>query len=383
MPKILIAPNPFKGSLTAKEAAAAISRGLSDSISKASLQTVAISDGGDGFDDMLRAAEPSLSPRWGTFPGADFRPTRVPYLVSGDGRAAYVEMAKICGLARLSRPVGLRGSTYGLGLLLDELVAAGYRRIVLGLGGSATNDAGLGAFLALGGDARDRRGKRVSPDAAGLLRVHSIKPPPPRSSARGPAVAGGVRLLLVCDVGAPLIGRGGATFTYGPQKGVPAKQLRHLDRGVGRFFRLAARLDPRLALLEKRAGAAGGAAVGLSLAFDARLAPGFEWASKRIGLKRRIAQSDVVITGEGRFDLQSFQGKLPYRIARLARREGKLVLAVFGAAQPQALWKAQGLFDAVFVTHPDPSQPPPDKKTAKKRLAGVAKGIGKLLTYGE
>lgn len=375
MPKILIAPNPFKGTLTAAEAAAAIQQGLSAFVPDASLQVVAISDGGDGFLDMLQAADTSVSQRGGFFPGADFRPIRAPYLVSTADRTAYVEMAKICGLARLSRPAGLRGSTYGLGCLLDKLAAAGYRQIVLGLGGSATNDAGLGAFLALGGDARDRRGKRVSPDAAGLLRLRSIRRLPQGSAARK------VRLQLVCDVRAPLTGRKGATLTYGPQKGIPARRLHELDRAVGRFFRLAKRLNPQLCRHEKRVGAAGGVAVGLSLAFDVRLCSGFAWASKRIGLGRRIAESDVVITGEGRFDLQSFQGKGPYRIAQLAKRNKKLVLAIFGAADPRALSKAQGLFDAVFITHPDPAKPQPEKREAKKRLVGVAKGIGRLLTY--
>jgi glycerate kinase len=298
--RVVLAPDKFAGTLSAVEAAEAIARGWARRSPDDEIVRVPMSDGGPGFVDVLHAALGGQLHAV-TVPDPYGRPTPAAVLQVED--TAYVESAQAVGL-HLTEPEHRdpeRGSTRGLGELLAHALESGARRIVVGLGGSATNDAGAGLLAVLGATAT---GGVLDAGPQGLAALEAVD-----LSAVADTFAG-VELVLASDVDNPLLGINGATKIYGPQKGVTEERLVTVDRWLQHFAELT---DRKLAA-GKGAGAAGGIGFALLLLGGTR-EPGVGVVADAVGLSAAVAGSDLVVTGEGAFDFSSRSGKVPYGVA--------------------------------------------------------------------
>lgn len=293
--RILVAPDKFAGTLTAVEAAEAIAAGWRRRAPGDEVDLAPMADGGPGFVDVLHAALGGdlLAV---TVRGPHGDPT--PATVLRVGGTAYVEAAQACGLHLTGGEEPESATTYGVGELLRAAVDSGATKVVVGLGGSGTNDGGAGLLAALGATA-DRP---LDAGAAGLAGITTVQLP-----------AWDVELVAASDVDNPLTGLFGATKVFGPQKGVTEERLPVLD---GWLEELAAATDKRVSL-EKGAGAAGGLGFALLL-LGATREPGIDLVADALRLAERAAQVDLVITGEGAFDYSSRGGKVPYGVAEIA-----------------------------------------------------------------
>jgi glycerate kinase len=298
--RVLVAPDKFAGTLSALEAAEAIALGWRRTAPADELDLAPMSDGGPGFVDVLHEALGGdlLA---ATVRGPHGDPTPATVLVA-DG-TAYVESAQACGLHLTGAEGAEEATTYGVGELIAAAVDAGVSTVVVGLGGSGSNDGGAGLLAALGASAD----VRLDAGGAALDGVTTV------DVADARARIGSVRLVAASDVDNPLTGLFGATKTFGPQKGIPEERLPVVD---GFLEQYAAALDRRLAL-EKGAGAAGGLGLAL-LVLGATREPGIALVAEAVGLARRAAGSDLVITGEGAFDYSSRAGKVPHGVATVA-----------------------------------------------------------------
>lgn len=314
--RVVIAPDKFAGTLTAVEAAQAIAEGWRRRAPQDVLELVPMADGGPGFVDVLHASlGGDLLALTVTGPYGDPVPAGV--LLVDD--TAYVESAQACGL-HLTPPDQRdpeRATTRGVGELVAAAVDAGARRVVVGLGGSGTNDGGAGLLSALGAVADPAGALDHGP--SGLSALESVDLTPARNRVKD------VEIVAASDVDNPLLGLIGATNVYGTQKGVAADRLQAVD---AMLETLAAATDKKFALA-KGAGAAGGLGFALLL-LGATRRPGVELVAEAVGLDRKAAGADLVITGEGAFDFSSRSGKVPYGVAAIAGRALAPCIALAG-----------------------------------------------------
>ncbi|WP_304117728.1 glycerate kinase [Mycolicibacterium bacteremicum] len=321
MTAVLIAPDKFKGSLTAAEVAEVLSRGLT----RAGIETIALplADGGDG--SVAAALAAGFGSHRTVVRGATGNEHTVSIAVSG--ATAVVEIANICGLSTLpgGRLSPLTASSYGLGQGLRRAMELGVRRVVLGLGGSASSDAGVGMLAALGYRFLDRDGRDVAPVAANLQSIHTVD-----GSGVVPGLSG-IELVVASDVTNPLVGPDGAARVYGPQKGADATDIRVLENGYDALIRALVNSGTRDAhALAHMAGSgsAGGAGFAAAL-LGARLVSGANFFLDLLDFEKHCAGADLVITGEGCLDSQTLSGKLPSIVAQ--RSGDRPVIAVVGA----------------------------------------------------
>ncbi|AYF77771.1 glycerate kinase [Nocardia yunnanensis] len=327
MARVLIASDKFKGSLTAVQVGAAVRAGIRRARPDAEVSVVPVADGGDGTVAAALAAGFDAVPL--TASGPTGEPVLTAYARRDD--LAVVEMADVSGLVRL--PDGLlrpmTATSRGTGEVIAAAVAAGCRRIVLGIGGSAGTDGGAGLLEALGARLLDAEGEPIGDGGAALTRVASID-----LSALRERMAG-VEVVVACDVDNPLTGPYGAAAVYGPQKGADPAQVAELDAALGQWAqRLAAELgsDRRAGTFDELAGAgaAGGVGFAALAVLGATLRPGIELMLELVGFDEQLAGTDLVITGEGKLDEQTLHGKAPAGVAAAARAAGVPVVAVCG-----------------------------------------------------
>ena len=323
--RILVAPDKFKGSLSSREAAEAIARGLREGWPDAELITCPLADGGEGTLEVLVHAT------GGRTVGCDVtgplgEPRRAPLGVLGDGKTAVVEMAAASGLALV--PPEKRDPRYttsaGTGDLIRAALDMGMRRIVVGIGGSATNDGGAGMASALGVRFLDDCGEDLSPGAIYLNNLEAM-------DIRGldPRVLD-TRIVVASDVTNPLLGERGASRVYAPQKGASEYDVELLERGLTRLAEVvSATLVPGLED-KPGAGAAGGLGFGLMAFLGAEVRPGIEVVMEAVGFEAKLSRCGLVVTGEGRLDAQTAYGKTVTGVARAAQRDGVPVLALGG-----------------------------------------------------
>jgi len=317
---VLIACDSFKDALDAENVCSAIARGLQQAHPGIGVTEMPLSDGGEGVLDILRKALALKSQALAVSDPLG-RPVTASFGLSADG-TALVEMATASGLQLLSQAERnpLLTSTYGTGQLLADARARGAKTALLAIGGSATNDAGIGMAAALGWQFRDAGGKAVRPDGGNLQQIATILPPPQPLFEK---------VEVLCDVTNPLYGPNGAAWIYGPQKGGTKESLTHLDEGLRHIAALVESQLGRPSLAEvPGAGAAGGLGFGGMAFLNATLKRGIEMVLDLVGFDAAVQRADLVITGEGHIDGQSLQGKL---IQGVCARAGKTpVIALCG-----------------------------------------------------
>ena len=321
--RVLVAPDKFAGTLTAVEAADAIAAGWRGQTAD-EVTTVAMADGGPGFVDVMHAA------LGGELLAVTVRgplESRVPAMLLMVDGTAYLESAQACGLS-LMRTVGTAAAsaavedacTYGVGELVAQALAAGARRIVVGLGGSGTNDGGAGLLAALGATSEPEGALTAGVPGLSQLAAVDIAPAQTRLA--------GIELVAATDVDNPLLGLRGATNVFGPQKGVAADRLIEVDGALTRFAHLAGREMADA----KGAGAAGGLGYALML-LGARREPGFATVAAAVGLATAVRAADLVLTGEGKLDWQSMSGKVVSGVAGLAGEAMRPCVVIAGSVQ--------------------------------------------------
>ena len=361
--KIVIAPDSYKESLSAQAVAEAIRAGFAAIFPDAAYCCVPVADGGEGTVDALVAATGGRRVT-ARVTGPLGEPLEAFYGLSGDGRTAVIEMAAASGLESVPRDRRnpLLTTTSGTGELIALALDSGARHLVIGMGGSATNDGGAGMVQALGASLLDAAGVAIGAGGAALAQLQRID-----VSTLDPRLAE-CRIDAACDVDNPLVGPQGASAVFGPQKGATPAMVAQLDTSLARYAEIVRR-DLGVDVADTPgAGAAGGMGAAMLAFFGARLRPGIDIVIDAVGLERHIADADLVITGEGRIDGQSVRGKSPIGVARVAQRLGKPVIALAGSLGTEVdAVHAHGI-DAVFSVLHQPC-------TLEEALAGAAANI--------
>lgn len=342
--KILIAPDKFKGSLSAVAAAETISAGFLRVWPEVEITHAPIADGGEGFADALRDA---LDGEWVTTRALDpiGREVDARYVWVEKEKLAIIDMSEASGLWRLKpeERAPLRANTFGTGQLIRHATKRGAKKILVGLGGSATTDGGIGMAAALGYNFLTSDGEDLEPLPGNLLALIRIEH---EDAIELPEI------LAACDVQNPLLGPRGCATIFGPQKGANEKDLVALEEGLLNLADVVA-TDLECDFRETPgAGAAGGIAFGLLSFCKAKICSGFDLVAETLHLEERIAACDLVITGEGRIDGQTLEGKGPAGVAQLARKHQKPVLAFAGSIAESA--DVGSLFDALFAIIDEP-----------------------------
>ena len=324
--KVVIAPQSFKGSISALDAAKAMEEGVRRVLPDVETVLVPVADGGDGtLETLVEATNGEI--RSTTATGPIGQPVKAEWGALGDGETAMIEMARTSGLALLSLDERdpLRATTYGLGEVIREALDAGFRSFIAGIGGSATNDAGAGVAQALGVRLLDEAGNDLPQGGAALADLHRIDV----SGLDGRAIE--AQFSVACDVSNPLTGPEGASAVYGPQKGATPEIVAQLDAALKNFAGVVER-DIGTSINDvPGSGAAGGLGGGMMAFLDGSLRAGVDIVLDQVGLDEKLAGADLVITGEGQTDFQTVYNKAPIGVAWRARERGIPVVAVSGS----------------------------------------------------
>lgn len=321
MRNIVIAPDSFKGTLTAREICTIISDTVYRYFPDVKITCIPMADGGEGL------VEAYLNVLGGTrkeavVTGPNGKPVRSEYGILGDGTAV-MEMAACAGLPLMGgRLDPAHATTYGVGELLRKISGTGIRKVLIGVGGSATNDMGIGMAAALGYEFLDKDYRRIEPMPYNLGLIEHIRKPEKELK---------LRITVACDVNNPLCGPNGATYTFGKQKGITEEKMEEFDRDICHFAKVIEREFSTAIRHIAGAGAAGGLAAGLIAFLNAKLQPGIELFLDTISFDELLKSTDLVFTGEGRIDWQSMAGKVPVGISRRSARAGVPCVALCGS----------------------------------------------------
>ncbi|MDA0988673.1 MAG: glycerate kinase [Chloroflexi bacterium] len=377
--KVIVAPQSFKGTASAAVVADAMCRGVLLAMPHAEVVSIPIADGGSGTVEALVTA---TGGRYVSSPTSDplGRPITARWGVLGDNDTAVIESSAASGLSLLepSERDPTKTTTRGTGTLVRAALDAGYRRILIGLGDSATNDAGVGMAQALGIRALDGGDHDLPDGGAALLRLHSFD-----MTGVHPSLSAST-ITVLCDVTNPLCGPEGASAIFGPQKGASPQQVSLLDSALSRFSDV---VEARLGCSVRDmpgAGAAGGLGAGLVAFCGAVLRPGFEVVSDTVHLRESLAGADLVLMGEGRIDAQTAGGKGVSGVAALSKRSGvPLVAAIVGRNEIGATEAASLGIDAVFSLTPLPNGAIADPDATPRLIeATTARAVASLLKGG-
>ncbi len=379
VPHVVVAPDSFKGSLTAVDIAEALAAGVRSAAPDARVTCLPMADGGEGTLDVLAAAW-GVTPRELVTVDAVGRPVTARWLVSADGRTGVVELAQASGLVGVADVVRqpLHAHTRGTGEVAAAVLDAGVEEVLVCLGGSASTDGGAGILTGLGVRVLDAAGEQVPDGGEGLARAASLDLSGLHPRARQ------VRWRVAADVTNPLTGEHGAAAVFGPQKGARPGDVAFLDEALARWAGVLER-ETGVAVRElPGAGAAGGVPAALVAVLGAVVEPGARMVADAVGLPAAIADADLVLTGEGSFDSQSVRGKVADGIARLAQRSPTRPPVVVVAGQvllPADQARAAGI-RAAFSIAPGPTTMDELVTHTAHRLAEVAASVTALTLGG-
>ncbi len=363
--KAVIAIDSFKGSMSSIEAGLAAKEGILRVFEDAEVSVYPIADGGEGTVDALV-----------TGMGGELIYVKVKNPLGDIITASYgivnsttaiMEMSAAAGITLIAHDLlnPMNTTTYGVGQMIKDAISRGCRNFVIGIGGSATNDGGIGMLQALGFDLLNSDGEPVSLGAKGLSEIAEI------GCYNAPRELKDCTFNIACDVKNPLCGANGCSRIFAPQKGATAEQIEIMDRDLDRFAEMTAGLIPSADKNAAGAGAAGGLGFAFSAYLNGTLKPGIELILDLIKLEQSIKTADIVLTGEGRLDAQTVMGKAPIGIARLAKKHAKPVFAFAGAVLRDARACNAAGIDAYFpiVRTPCALDQAMDKKTAKENMS--------------
>jgi len=374
--KVVIAIDSFKGSLTSVEAAEAVASGIKEAYADARTVCVPLADGGEGTVEALVHASGGERVEL-TVTGPLGEPIQAAYGLLDGGSAAVIEVAAACGLPLLPPQARdpLAATTFGVGELIADALARGCRELLIGLGGSATNDGGVGMLQALGCSFRDRNGFEIGRGGAALESIARID-----LSGAHPRLAD-VRIQAACDVDNPLYGPEGAAYVFAPQKGASPAAVEQLDRGLVRFAEAVREQLGRDVQRIAGAGAAGGLGAAFAGLLGAALRPGAPLVLEAAGFERLLDGCDFVVTGEGRLDGQTARGKAPLAVADAARRRGIPVIALAGELAAEAAALGPHGITAAFpiAAGPMPLERAMQPEVAREGLRRTARELFRLL----
>lgn len=325
MMKILIAPDSFKGSLTAMEVGMTIKRAFQAVLPESKIEVIAMADGGEGtLEALIAGMQGKIVEIEATGPLGERSLTA--YGILGDRKTIVLETAKIAGLTMVPehRRNPLWTTTYGLGEVILHALNKGYTKFIVGLGGSATNDGGLGMLKALGVSFLDANGNHVEPSAGSLTRISKVDFQTLHPKLRE------CELRIASDVQNPLCGEQGASFVYGQQKGATPAQIETLDKALHNYANLIEKTLGKRFQYQKGAGAAGGLGFAF-LTLGAKMESGSQIISDVTGLENKIKKADWVITGEGQSDFQTLYGKAPFYVAKIAHKYKVKTILISGS----------------------------------------------------
>lgn len=372
---ILIAIDSFKGSLSTDEASNAIAEGIHEVSDRFNIKQIPISDGGEGTFEILlnelkgKAIEVSVKDPL-------FRDINAQYGILEDGTCV-LEMANAAGLTLI--PTKLRNpmftTTYGVGEIIKDALIKGCRKFIIGIGGSATNDGGIGMLNALGFRLLDQYTQELKPIGKSLCEIAHID--------TNQAIKGleQCEFTIACDVDNPFYGPNGAAFVFGKQKGASDEDIIALDKGLEHFSQVIKRdLGIDISSL-KGSGAAGGLGGAFKAFLNAKLEPGVDIIFKKLDMENKIRWADIIITGEGKLDFQTAMGKAPVGISKLAKKHDKVVIALSGSLTEDAYACHDLGIMAMFsiINAPMSLEQAMDKENAKKNMKHTAKEIFRLI----
>ena len=344
--KIVVASDSFKGSLTSLEVAQSVAKAVKEAYPSCEVVEVNVADGGEGTMDALQQ---TLGGRKVILEVSDplGRPVDASYVILEDGSTAVLEMSAASGLPLLAPEERnpSKTSTLGTGELIRDALDKGCSKFLVGIGGSATNDAGMGMLHALGYRFMDASGTELAPVGGSMINVASID-----MSGRHPALSE-AQFIVACDVKAPLYGPDGAAYVFAPQKGADNEMVEALDMGLRHFAEVSALATGCDSSSLEGSGAAGGLGYAFRQFLGASLERGVEMVLDAIHFDELLNGADLVITGEGRVDSQTLTGKTPYGVARRALRQGIPVVAIGGSVTlDKSQTQLAGFKDVLQVT---------------------------------
>ncbi len=371
--KIVIASDSYKESLSSKQVGDTIKRAFDDALD-CDIDVIPIGDGGEGtVEALIDATQGKLYQLEVMNPL--LQPVLSSYGLSGDKNTAFIEMASANGLNLV--PFGKRNpmiaSTFGTGQLIKDAIERGAEKIIIGIGGSATNDGGIGMAKALGVKFLNEAGEDIEPNNLGIESLAKID-----YSGVNPKYKE-VEVIVACDVDNPLTGSNGASYVYGPQKGADKDMVERMDKNLAKLAKIIQRDLGKEVNDTPGAGAAGGLGAGLVAFMDGTLMSGIDIVLDYLNFNERIKGADLVITGEGRFDFQTAMNKAPYGVARRAKKQGIKVIgisAVFGDDVDYLLQKG---FDAIFSVVNKVTSYSEAVANTEKNLYTLARSIANLL----
>lgn len=347
MLNILLAPDKFKDSLSAEQVCAALSEGLVKKYPHATIRNVPLADGGEGTSELLTRYFNGTTVKVAVS-NPLFEPITATYGYAAQEQMAFIEMAKASGLVLVAKEKRnpLYTTTYGTGQLIKDALDRGARKILLGIGGSATNDAGMGMAEALGAQFFNQHRQKIKPTGEHLIHLHSID-----ASYIDPRVKE-TEFIALCDVSNPLYGPIGAAHVYAPQKGADDKAIALLEEGIKNYEKVVQN-TLGLAADFPGAGAGGGMASGARVFLHARITKGMDYVIDALQLEEKIKQADLVITGEGKIDRQTLSGKVVAAIARLAQQHHKKMIAICGVCElSEEQLRKMGIHQTISLTDP-------------------------------
>lgn len=376
--KVVVAIDSFKGSLSSAEAGNAVKAGVLSAIPDARVIVKPLADGGEGTTDAL------IEGLGGTridleVTGPMGTPVSAYYGYIPDQKTAVIEMASAAGITLVpdAEKNPLAATTCGVGEMILDAIRRGCRKFIIGIGGSATNDGGLGMLKALGFTFLDENGNDVGEGAQALSKIETI------STENADPLLADCQFRVVCDVTNPLCGPNGATYIYGPQKGVTKDLLLPIDQSMAHYAKITAQATGTQYLETSGAGAAGGLGFAFLSYLKAALIPGIDLILEAIHLEEELSDADVVVTGEGRLDHQTAMGKAPVGVARLARKYHATVLAFAGSVTKDASTCNDAGIDAFFpvirgVTTLEEAM---DPKNAQENLRATTEQVFRLIRH--
>ena len=372
--KVIAAIDSFKGSMTSMEAGNAVKKGILAAKPDAEVVVKPLADGGEGtVDALIEGLGAKKIPVTVTGPLGEKVSCYYGFLE--ETKSAVMEMASAAGITLVTKKDPLRASTYGVGEMIADALKRGCKNFIIGIGGSATNDGGIGMLKALGFEFFDEVGNDVGEGAAALAKIEVIQ-----TENKNPLLSG-AKFQIACDVKNPLCGKQGATYIFGPQKGVTEEQKSKVDEAMKHYADVTKEsLGCDFADCEG-AGAAGGLGYAFLSYLAGELIPGVELILQATGLEEKMKNADVVVTGEGRLDAQTVMGKAPVGVAALAKKYNAKVIAFAGSVAPEASVCNQAGIDAFFpiVRGVTTLEEAMKKENAMENIAATAEQVFRLL----